>query len=91
MTLTVYSKPACPFCDMAKNYLTKNDIDYKVVDISEDTAAREFIMSQGHRTVPQIYLDTECFVAGGWQGLSKLTPDDIRQRITNIRQKDSND
>jgi glutaredoxin-like protein NrdH len=86
MKLTVYSKPACPYCDMAKNYLTKNNFDYDVIDISQDSAAREFIMSQGHRTVPQIYLGDQCFVAGGWQGLSALSPDEIQQKISNSTQ-----
>jgi glutaredoxin-like protein NrdH len=85
--LTVYSKPVCPYCDMAKNFLTKNNFEFDVVDISEDPAAREFIMSQGHRTVPQIYWGTECFVAGGWQGLSAMTPTQVQQRIDNLKLK----
>ncbi len=81
MTLTVYSKTVCPFCVYAKNYLKKNNIDFEEINIEHDEKAREFITSQGHRTVPQIYLDGELFVSGGWEGLSKMGLDTIRQRL----------
>ena len=81
MTLTVYSKKHCPFCDQAKALLKKKDIAFEEVKIDEDTTAREFIMEQGHRTVPQIYHQGKLFVEGGFQGLSKLSTDEIRTRL----------
>lgn len=82
--LTVYSKENCPFCVQAKNYLKNLDIDYQEVRVDQDSQAREFIVAQGHRTVPQIYQDGELFVAGGWQGLSKLNKQAIQQRIVEL-------
>jgi glutaredoxin len=79
--LTVYSKKHCPFCDRAKALLTNKDIQFEEVKIDEDTTAREFIMEQGHRTVPQIYFQGKLFVEGGFQGLSKLSTDEIRTRM----------
>lgn len=79
--LTVYSKTVCPYCVNAKNYLKNNDIPYAEINIESDADAREFIMSEGHRTVPQIYFQGKVFVPGGWQGLSKMTPDQIRQEM----------
>jgi glutaredoxin-related protein len=38
-------------------------------------------MFQGHRTVPQIYLNGEIFVAGGWEGLSKMNANEIKDRL----------
>jgi glutaredoxin-like protein NrdH len=70
--LTLYSKPACPFCDQAKNYLHSQAVQFEVIDITEDAEAMNFIKEQGHRTVPQIYKNSELFVEGGWMGLSKL-------------------
>ena len=81
MTLTVYSKKHCPFCDQAKALLKKKDIAFEEVKIDEDATAREFIMEQGHRTVPQIYHQGKLFVEGGFQGLSKLSTDEIRTRM----------
>lgn len=81
MKLTVYSKNNCPFCVQAKNFLSKHDIPFDEVNIEHDDTARTMIVEQGLRTVPQIFLGDDLFVAGGWQGLSKLTPDDIRNRV----------
>ena len=79
--LTVYSKNNCPFCTQAKSLLTAKSIAFQEIKIDEDAAAKEYIMSQGHRTVPQIYHNGELFVEGGWQGLSKLSADEIKSRL----------
>jgi len=79
--LTVYSKKICPYCDNAKQYLRNNDIAFAEIDVEQDPAALEFIRAEGHRTVPQIYLNGKVFVPGGWAGLSSLTPDQIQQEL----------
>lgn len=84
--LTVYSKNNCPFCVQAKNLLKLKNIPFDEVRIDENTEAKEFILSQGHRTVPQIYQDGKLFVEGGFQGLSKLTEDQIKEKL-NVNQK----
>jgi glutaredoxin len=81
MMLTVYSKTLCPFCVQAKNFLRAKNITFREVNIEEDEQAREFIQSQGHRTVPQIYLAGKIFVEDGWAGLSKMTTDEILNEI----------
>ncbi len=79
--ITIYSKNQCPYCDQAKAYLTSKNINYREIKIDENPEAREFIVAQGHRTVPQIYMDGKIFVEGGWQGLSKMTAEDIISEI----------
>ncbi len=79
--LTVYSKTVCPYCVNAKNLLKARGIDFQEVNIEEDEAGRDFLVSQGHRTVPQLYLNGELFVEGGWQGLSKLTPEQLNEKL----------
>jgi glutaredoxin 3 len=69
--VTVYSKNNCPFCVQAKNLLKLKGIDFQEVKIDEDTNAKEFVLSEGHRTVPQIYKDGRVLVEGGYQGLAK--------------------
>jgi glutaredoxin 3 len=69
--ITVYSKNNCPFCDQAKNLLKLKGIDYSEIKIDENQVAREFVLSKGHRTVPQIYRDGELLVEGGFQGLQR--------------------
>jgi glutaredoxin 3 len=79
--LTVYSKTVCPYCVQAKNFLKSKNIPFEEINIEEQPEAREFIMTAGHRTVPQIYHNGELFVEGGWQGLSKLSVDEIKSRL----------
>lgn len=80
-TLTVYSKNNCAYCVQAKNYLQLHAVPYQEINIDDDAAAAEFLLQQGHRTVPQIYLEGQLFVPGGWQGLSKIQRDELQQRI----------
>ncbi len=80
--LVVYSKNNCPFCVQAKNLLTLKNIPFKEIKIDEDSGAKEFILSEGHRTVPQIYLNSKLFVQGGYQGLSKLTEDQLKEKLS---------
>lgn len=81
MPLTVFSKKNCPFCDQAKALLKKKEIAFEEISIDQDPQARQFIVEQGHRTVPQIYKDGSLFVEGGFQGLSKLSDEELKQRL----------
>jgi len=79
--LTMYSKNNCPFCVQAKNLLTLKNIPFTEIKIDENLSAKEFILSEGHRTVPQIYRGNKLFVEGGFQGLSKLTEEQIKEKL----------
>ena len=69
--ITVYSKNNCPFCVQAKNLLKLKGFEYEEIKIDEVPEAREFVLAEGHRTVPQIYQDGKLLVEGGFQGLSR--------------------
>ena len=71
--ITVYSKNNCPFCQQAKNLLTRKGVQFEEINIDVDTDAKRFIMGEGHRTVPQIYSDGKVLVEGGFQGLKDQT------------------
>ena len=77
--ITVYSKNNCPYCEQAKGLLKLKGIDFEVVKIDEDSAAREFMLSEGHRTVPQIYQNGKLLVEGGYTGLAKQSPEFFNQ------------
>ena len=79
--LTVYSKNNCPFCEKAKHLLTTKGIEFKTVMIDEDLEAREWLIGQGHRSAPQIYLDNALFVEGGYQGLAKLSDEELFNKL----------
>lgn len=82
--LQVYSKSNCPNCDKTKMLLKNKGIEFEVVNIEEDQDAREWLLDQGHRAVPQLYLDGKLFVEGGYSGLAKLTDFQLRERLGEI-------
>ena len=69
--ITIYSKNNCPFCVQAKNLLKLKGVEYTEVKVDEDTTAREFLLTEGHKAVPQIYQDGKLLVEGGYQGLAR--------------------
>mgnify|MGYP003345637515 CR=1 FL=1 len=77
--ITVYSKEDCPYCVQAKNLLKLKGIEYTEVRVDQDPSAREFIVGEGHRTVPQIYQDGKLLVEGGFTGLRKQSEDFFQQ------------
>lgn len=78
--ITVYSKNNCPFCTQAKNLLTRKGVQFEEINIDIDANAKRFIISEGHRTVPQIYSDGKVLVEGGFQGL-RDQPDEFYQTL----------
>jgi len=79
--LTVYSKNHCPFCTKALHLLKANGIAFEEIKIDEDPEARDWLIAQGHRSAPQIYLGYQLFVEGGYHGLAKLSAGQIQERI----------
>ena len=71
MKVEIYSKPQCPYCDMAKNLAEQKgyDLTYKMLDEDFD---REVLMETfpGARTFPQIIVDGEKI--RGYQEFKKL-------------------
>lgn len=76
--LTVYSKTSCPACLKTKTLLSGYNIPYNEVLVDKDEAAKEFVLSEGHRILPQIYNGKELFVVGGYLGLVKMSEDEIK-------------
>jgi glutaredoxin len=69
MTLTVYSKNNCPFCDRAKMLLESRGVVYNTINLEDQPEARDFLVDQGLRSVPQIFNGTT-LLQGGYQGLA---------------------
>ncbi len=79
--LTVYSKPNCPHCEQAKSWLDSNKIEYDVVDVSVDEESLSMLREHGHKSVPQLYLNGEVFVSGGWDGLKFQDPAVLKEQL----------
>jgi glutaredoxin 3 len=69
--IIMYTKNNCPYCVQAKAMLNMRGITFDEVNIEQVPSAREFLIAEGHRTVPQIYQNGKLLVEGGYQGLAK--------------------
>tara|TARA_B100001057_G_scaffold382422_1_gene388472 strand:- start:372 stop:599 length:228 start_codon:yes stop_codon:yes gene_type:complete len=67
--IVVYSKNMCGYCVKAKSVLKNKSLDFEEINIEEKPEAREFIVNEGHRTMPQIYVDGNSI--GGYNELLK--------------------
>ena len=84
--ITLYTKTPCPYCDQAKHYLKGISEEYREINIMENENAREWLIQQGHKTVPQIYYEGKILVEGGYTGLSKVTAEELQERKRAIRE-----
>lgn len=59
----VYSTPTCPYCTMAKGYLSENSIPFEDIDVSvSQSAAQEMIKKSGQMGVPVLDIDGQIIV-----------------------------
>lgn len=54
MSVTIYSKPACVQCTATYRAMEARNIDYRIVDISNDSEAYDYVQSLGYRQVPVV-------------------------------------
>lgn len=54
MSVTVYSKSDCVQCNATYRTLKKHGIDYDVIDVTEDAAAYQRVVSLGYQQVPVV-------------------------------------
>lgn len=71
--VTLYTLPACVQCTTTKRFLTKENIDFSEVDLSEDTDAMEKVRALGYQSAPVIMAGEE-----HWSG---FRPDKLNQLI----------
>ncbi|HET6304542.1 MAG TPA: thioredoxin-disulfide reductase [Myxococcota bacterium] len=70
-SIVLYTKPGCPYCDMAKRLLAAKGQAWTEMDVEADPARlAEMIERSGRRTVPQIWIGERH--VGGFDDLSEL-------------------
>jgi len=63
MEITIYSTPACTFCNMAKDFFKANDVKYTEYNVAEDEEKRaEMVERSGQMGVPVIFMGEEMIV-----------------------------
>jgi GrxC family glutaredoxin len=79
--ITVYTTDYCPFCDAAKEFLTRKGIPFQEIDVSDHEQKVALKTRTGWRTVPQIFINEE--LIGGYQELLAL--DDRGELMERLR------
>ncbi len=63
MNVRIYTTTNCPYCNMAKEFFTKNNVKYEEVNVENDQkAATEMIEKSGQMGVPVIDVDGKIIV-----------------------------
>ena len=59
----VYSTPACPYCKMAKEFLTEKKVEFEDVNVqSNEVEARKMIEKSGQMGVPVLDIDGKIII-----------------------------
>ncbi|NJD01248.1 MAG: NrdH-redoxin [Ruminiclostridium sp.] len=63
MSVKVYSTSSCPWCTVAKNYLSSKNIRFEDLDVNRDReAAMEMVRKSGQRGVPVLDINGDIIV-----------------------------
>lgn len=52
--VTVYTLPACVQCESTKKYLTSKNVEFQVVDLTEDASAMDKVKELGYQAAPVV-------------------------------------
>lgn len=76
MTITVYTRPSCGPCMMTRRRLDAAGIPHRVVDISQDDEARDYVMALGYLQAPVVVVGDE-----HWSG---FRPERIKNLVKGV-------
>ena len=67
MSLIIYSKPGCPYCQKARDHYNENNIAFTEYDAQNDPQRKKEMLafSDGDPTVPCI-VENGVYIASGW-------------------------
>tara|TARA_B110000444_G_C18262544_1_gene332596 strand:- start:173 stop:427 length:255 start_codon:yes stop_codon:yes gene_type:complete len=79
--VTIYSGPLCNFCNAAKRLLTRNNVEYKEINIASVEGAMDEMIKKanGKRTIPQIFFDDQHI--GGYDEVRALEKENKLQDL----------
>jgi glutaredoxin len=83
--ITIYGRAGCGYCTKAKDLLIQHDIDFTEVRIDENDEAKAFVLSEGHKTVPQLYVNGTLLVENGYTGLAAIPKLLLESRINELK------
>lgn len=67
MSIVMYIKPGCPYCQRARDYYNENNIPFTEYDAQNDPQRKKEMLeiADGDQTVPCI-VENGIYVASGW-------------------------
>ena len=67
MSLVIYTKPNCPYCEKARDYYTENGIEFTDYDAQNDMdRQREMLEFTGGDAVVPAIVENGKYVQSGW-------------------------
>jgi len=77
----IYTSDYCSYCDMAKSLLSRENILFNEINISQNDQLKEEMVkkSGGRKTVPQIFIGTKHI--GGYDDLNQVY---LSQKLTSF-------
>lgn len=73
MSITLYTKPACVQCKATQKAFDRAGLDYEIVDISLDDAARDYVLALGYLQAPVVVANGEHWSGFRPERISSLT------------------
>ncbi len=55
----IFTTPVCHYCNLAKDWFTKNGIEYEAYDVTKDMVKRQELVDLGAMGVPLIRISGE--------------------------------
>lgn len=69
----IYTTPTCPYCKLAKEFMTEKSVAFEEVDVSKDQKAlEEMVQKSGQLGVPVIDVDGKILVGFNRKRLAEL-------------------
>lgn len=67
MSIVMYVKPGCPYCQQARDHFNENGIDFVEYDAQNDKARQKEMLAYtgGDLTVPAI-VENDAYKGSGW-------------------------
>lgn len=88
MTVTVFTKPRCPQCEATKRRLTRQQIAFETVDLTENPSTLEQLTEAGFRQAPVVITPN-----ASWSGyrpdLIKQLADETSEQPASAKEQDT--
>jgi glutathione-dependent peroxiredoxin len=75
-SISIITKPGCPFCAKAKEMLEAHGMDYEEILLGHDATLRSVRAITGNETVPQVFIEGEHI--GGSEALESYLKNEMR-------------